>query len=123
MTPTEEKQVCQFRVVKQFADDELYKRRTPFIETGYLYTELMTQLNDRELNDARCLARMVLKECDAHNANIERKRTILKNLRFQKNWMSSKVFSGMNIPYRAIDKLIAENPDKGWYDIYKLLKN
>jgi len=123
MTPQEEKEVFQFRVVKQWADDELWKRRTPFTETGYLYTELINQLNDRELSDAKCLARILLKECESHNAKIATKRTILKNLRFSKNWMSSKVFSGMNLPLRAIDKLISENPEMSHYEIYKLLNN
>jgi hypothetical protein len=121
MSTTEEKQLIRFKVVKQCADDELYQRRTLFIEDGYLYPEVMKQLMGKELSDARALLRILLKECESHNAKIATKRTILKNLRFSKNWMSSKVFSDLILPFRAIDKLIAENSDKSWYEIYKLL--
>jgi len=53
-----------------------------------------------------------------NNAALKTKETLLRNLRYSRNWLSSKLFSGLNIPYRKIDELIAANPDADYYAIY-----
>ncbi len=65
---------------------------------------------------------LLLKEVDNYNAKIQKKQTLLTNLRWKGvKTFRSKVFSGLSLPLRTIDKLIKENPEKDWYEIYKLL--
>lgn len=110
---TEEKDEIRFRVAKCIAKDELSKR-SAYFDTEYN----LRGLKGPALEDARCLLRMIVKEVEAHNAALSTKITLLNNLRYSRKWLSSKLFSGLNIPYRKIDELIAANPGDDYYAIY-----
>lgn len=72
----------------------------------------------------RVLAELLKKEIKVHNSKIRAKITRVENLRY-KDYRSfkSNLLKGHSIPYRTIDKLIKENPDKGYYDIFLKLQN
>ncbi len=116
---TEERQRKQFQIVKYWAGEQLSKRKAYVSEDHF--RRLLDELKDQELSDARCLFRMIVKEVDQHNTKITTKITLLQNLKFARNWSSSKVFSGMNIPNRVIDNLIEKSPDKEEYQIFRAL--
>ena len=116
---TEERQRKQFQIVKYWAGEQLSKRKSYVSEDHF--RRLLDELKDQELSDARCLFRMIVKEVDQHNTKITTKITLLQNLKFARNWSSSKVFSGMNIPNRVIDNLIEKYPDKEEYQIFRAL--
>jgi len=116
---TEEKQRKQFQVTKYWAGEQLSKRKAYVSEDHF--RRLLDELKDQELSDARCLFRMMVKEVDQHNTKIATKITLLQNLKFGRNWNSSKVFSGMSIPNQFIDKLIEKYPDKEAYQIFRAL--
>lgn len=111
---TEQKDEIRFRVAKCLATDELNNRRAYF-DADYNMERL---LKGPDLEDARCLLRMIVKEVEAHNEALKTKETLLRNLRYSRTWLSSKLFSGMNIPYRKIDEYIAANPEADYYAIY-----
>jgi len=113
---TEQKDEIRFRVARCLAKDGLNNRKAYFDAEW-----TMQKLKDPDLEDARCLIRMIVKEVEAHNAAIRTKITLLDNLRYSRKWSSSKLFSGLNIPYRKIDELIAANPELDYYEIYKKL--
>lgn len=62
---------------------------------------------------------MIVKEVEAHNAALKTKETLLRNLRYSRKWLSSKLFHGLNIPYRKIDEYIAASPEADYYEIYR----
>ena len=64
---------------------------------------------------------MIFKEVDSYNTKIKAKVTLLENLKYKRNWEESCCFNGLKIPWKKIDELIAENPTKEVYEIYKLL--
>jgi len=96
-----EKDEIRFRVARCIAKDELNSRRSFFNAE-----ESMDRLKGADLEDARCLLRMIVREVEAHNTAIRTKITLFDNLRYSSKWLSSKLFSGLNIPYRKIDELI-----------------
>ena len=116
---TEERHRKQFQIVKYWAGEQLSKRKAYVSEDHF--RRLLDELKDQELSDARCLFRMIVKEVDQHNTKIATKITLLRNLKFVRNWSSSKVFAGMSIPNRAIDNLIEKYPDKDDYQIFRAL--
>jgi len=107
----------QFEVARYWADDELSNQRVYIAGDNFL-----EKTNHRDLLDARCLYRMILKEIEEHNSKVKTKQTLRQNLRYSSKWQSSKVFSGMSIPIKQIDKLINDNPDKNSYELYRMLK-
>ena len=115
----EERKRKQFHIVKYWAGEQLSKRKAYVSEDQF--RRFLDELKDQELSDARCLFRMIVKEVDQHNAKIATKITLLHNLKFARNWSSSKVFAGMNIPNQMIDKLIEKHPDKDDYQIFRAL--
>lgn len=110
----EQKDEIRYRVAKCLASDELNNRRAYF-DADYN----LQRLKGPDLEDARCLLRMIVKEVEAHNAALKTKESLLRNLRYSRTWMTSKLFSGLNIPYRKIDELITANPEADYYAIYK----
>lgn len=115
MTNSEAK---KFQIAKYWADNKLSEQK------AYIFDEkrIWKQLNRKGLGDAQVLFKMMLKEINNHNAKIQKKKTLLDNLRWKGiNTFRSKVFSGLSLPLKTIDKLIKENPDKDSYEIYKLL--
>ncbi|OFX52327.1 MAG: hypothetical protein A2066_00095 [Bacteroidetes bacterium GWB2_41_8] len=112
MTTDQKDELC-FRVARIIAKDELSNQRAYFDADNNL-----NRLKGPDLEDARCLLRMVVKEVEAHNAAIKTKITLLDNLRYSSKWFSSKLFSGLNIPYRKINETIAANPEADYYAIY-----
>jgi len=122
MTP-EQKSQKLFVVAKYWATEELEKQKTSI---GGEYSLERMQHND--LSDARCLLRMILKIIEEHNIRLNTKITLLRNLQYPRDWQSpvkwqsSKVFSGMKLPIKQIEKLINDNPDKDYYEIYRMLK-
>jgi len=110
---TEKKDEIRFRVARCLAKDELNNRRA-FFDAAYN----LERLKGPDLEDARCLLRMIVKEVEAHNSAIRTKITLFDNLRYSSKWLSSKLFSGLNIPYRKIDELIVANPEADYYTIY-----
>jgi len=116
---TEEKQRNKFKIGKYLDAEQLSKRKAHGSEDQF--RRLLDELKDQELSDSRCLFRMIIKEVDQHNTKIATKITLLHNLKFARNWSSSKVFSGMSIPNRAIDNLIEKYPDKDDYQIFRAL--
>lgn len=111
---TAKKDELRFLIARSFASSELDNRHCNF-SPAYIFD----QLRDKDLEDARCLLRMITKEVEAHNSAIRAKLTLLRNLRYSSKWILSKLFSGLNIPYRKIDEMIAANPDTDYYEIYK----
>lgn len=111
---TEQKDEIRFRVSRCLAKDELNNRRA-FFDADYSVKGIMGP----GLEDARCLLRMITKDVESHNSAIRTKITLIDNLRYSSKWLSSKLFSGLNIPYRKIDELIAANPNDDYYEIYK----
>jgi len=110
----DQKDEIRFRVARCLAKDELTNRRA-FIDIDYG----IRGLKGPDLEDARCLFRMIVKEVETHNSAIRTKITLFDNLRYSSKWLSSKLFSGLNIPYRKIDELITANPEADYYEIYK----
>lgn len=110
---TDQKDEIRFRVARIIAKDELGNQRAYFDADNNL-----NRLKGPDLEDARCLLRMVVKEIEAHNVAIKTRITLLDNLRYSSKWLSSKLFSGLNIPYRKIDELIVANPEADYYAIY-----
>jgi len=110
---TDQRDELLFRVARIIAKDELGNQRA-YIDADYN----MKGLKGPDLEDARCLLRMIVKEVEANNAAIKTKITLLDNLRYSSKWISSKLFSGLNIPYRKIKETIAANPDADYYAIY-----
>jgi hypothetical protein len=115
---TEQKDEIRFRVARMIAKDELSNRRAYF-DADYN----LRVLKGPDLEDARCLLRMIVKEVESQNTAIRTKVTLIDNLRYSRKWTSSKLFSGLNIPYRKIDELIAANPDDDYYAIYLKFKD
>lgn len=119
----EQKSQKLFVVAKYWATDELENQKT---HIGGEY--LMERIQHDDLSDARCLLRMILKLIEEHNTRLNIKITLLKNLSYPRDWQSpvkwqsSKVFSGMMLPFKQIEKLISDNPDKDYYEIYRMLK-
>ena len=116
---TEERQRKHFQVVKYWAGEQLGKRKAYVSEDHF--RRLFDELKDQELLDARCLFRMIVKEVDQHNTRIATKTTLLRNLKFARNWNESKVFAGISIPNQLIDKLIEKHPDKDDYQLFRAL--
>lgn len=111
------KDEVRFWVAKSLAKDKLSNRR------GYFDDQhVLDRLRDPDLEDARCLVRMIKKEVAAHNAAIETKRSMIENLRYKQGWRDSKLFP-KDIPWRQIDKLIDEHPDWDYFKIYSELRD
>ena len=111
-------EIKRFDVAKSWANRKLSEQKAIIWDEKRLWQ----QLNRTGLDDAQVLFRMMLKEVSNHNAKIQKKQTLLDNLRYKGiSTFKSKVFSGLSVPLRTIDKLIKENPDKDSYEIFKLL--
>ncbi len=111
-------EVIRFSVIKSWANHKLYEQKAIILDEK----RFSDQLNKKGLYDAQVLFKLLVKEVNNHNAKINKKQTLLENLRWKGiDTFRSKVFSGLSLPLRTIDKLIKENPDKDSYDIYKLL--
>ena len=117
---TEQIIIKKFKVSKLWAMEELNKRKS-YADAGR-YSSFLDELKDKDLADARCLLRLILKEVDQHNSNIKTKMTLLDKMRYKHNWEDSKVFTGMSIPLKKIDGLIGNNPGLECDEILKLLK-
>ncbi len=113
---TEKKLLVQFEIVRYWTENELSNQMTYIDEN-----EFFRRVKHPELEDARCLYRMILKLIEEHNSKIKAKRTLLSNLKYSNKWMESRVFSGFRIPLKKIDELIKENPEKNSYEIYRML--
>jgi hypothetical protein len=111
-------EIKRFDVVQSWANHKLSEQKSIIWDEKRLWE----QLNRKELSDAQVLFKLLLKEVNTHNGKIQKKQTLLNNLRYKGfDTFRSKVFSGLSLPLRTIDKLIKENPDKDYYEIYKLL--
>lgn len=116
---TEEKQRKQFQIVKYWAGEQLGQRKA--YVTDDQFRRLLDELKDHELSDARCLFRMIVNQVEEHNSKISTKMTLLRNLKFTRNWNSSKIFSGMIIPTASINRLIEKYPTQEDYQIFRML--
>jgi len=58
---------------------------------------------------------------EEHNSKISTKMTLLRNLKFTRNWNSSKIFSGMIIPTASINRLIEKYQTQEDYQIFRML--
>jgi len=103
----------QLGVAKYWADDYL-QMKLRFLD----HERLLSDFQDSELSDARCLVRMLKKEVDEFNAKIKAKRKLLSRA----NSITSSVFTGMPVPIAKIKKLMEENPEKSAYEIFWLVK-
>jgi len=110
---TDTKDELTFRVIRLLVSDRLEKRIAYFDDKNNF-----ERLADPDLEDARCLVRMIKKEVEAHNATIKSKQTLVKNFRYASKWRESKLFEGMASQIKKIEKLIEENPDVDYYQIY-----
>lgn len=116
-----EQEYMEFYIAKAFAGDRLREK----IVTIRDEKTLMHDLESAGLKDSQVLYRMMLKEVKEHNSNLLKKRTLLDNLNYQKNnWRQSKLFSGLTIPWKAITKIVKDNPESNApYDLYRQLSN
>ena len=116
---TEQKDEFRFRIVKYWASEEISKRKS--YATNERYFSLNADLKDKELADARTLLKLMFQEVENHNAKIKSKLTLLNNLNYKRNWLSSNCFSGLSIPLKRIDEFVTANPEMEVYQIVKLL--
>lgn len=63
------------------------------------------------------LTRLAHKLVGEHNTKIQAHRTKLDHLRFGSKWRDSALWNGINLPWREIEKRVAENPDMDHRDI------
>lgn len=111
-------EITRFNVAKSWANDKLSAQKAIIWDQK----RLLDQLNKNGLEDARVLFKLMIKEVNEYNGKLNKKQTLLDNLRYKGiDTFRSKVFSGLSVPLRTIDKLIKENPDLDSYDIFKLL--
>jgi hypothetical protein len=112
----EEKHKKQFEVVLFWVSNNLSEQRV-FLDKE----EFFRAIRHPALSDAQCLFRLIIKEVEHHNSKLQTKKALLNNLKYSSRYLSSKVFSGLNIPTRQIDELITKFPDKRAYDIYRMV--
>lgn len=112
----EEKQDRIFHAVRYWADTALANQMCYLDEA-----EFFRRCKHPDLEDARCLYRMILKEVEAHNAKLKAKRSLLNKMRYTHKYLASSLFAGLNIPLKQIEKIISEHPDKNTYEIYREL--
>jgi len=116
---SEQKDILRFRITKCWVNEQIGKRRS-FADADR-YKMFYEELRDKELSDARVLLKMIFKEVDSHNSKIKSKLTLLENMNYKRDWIKSKAFNEVGyIPIKQIDKLIDDNPDKDYYDIYRI---
>jgi len=116
---TEEKSLKQFRVAKLWLDQYLSNLRTYVTIDSYSIQDISKKIKGKGLDDARCLLRMMVKECEAYDTRIKTQQTLLNKLKYSKDWLKSKVFAGNSIPFKQIDQLIEKYHDHGGYQIYR----
>lgn len=112
----EQKQENTFWVVKWFAKHYYSEKKV-----HYYKEELLRNTSGTGLEDANCLIRMAFKEIDEHNSKLNTKISLLENLKYSPKYLQSSLFSGISIPFRKIETLIDENPDKQTYEIFRML--
>lgn len=112
----EQKEDLTFRVVISFSRRHFENRKV------YYHTEeILRKLEYPGLEDAHCLLRMAIKEIEAHNSKMSAKISLLEKMRYTPKYLQSNLFSDVSIPLKKIDKLIEENPDKDYYQIFQML--
>lgn len=118
---TEEKSRKQFRVVKYWVHQYLRDRITYITMESYSVVDISKKIGHKSLEDARCLLRMMVKECEAHDTRVKTQETLLNKLTYSREWQKSRVFHGIDIPTREIDRLIEKYPTTDEYEIYRHL--
>lgn len=112
----EQKEDLTFRVVISFTTRHYSERKV-----HYYKDELLRNTGGSGLEDANCLLRIAFKEIDEHNSKMNAKISLLEKMKYTPKYLQSNLFSGISIPFKKIDKLIEENPDKDYYAIYRIL--
>ena len=113
---TEQKQEMTVNVIIAYAKHIYYERKV-----NSNLDETLRRVTQPGLEDAQCLIRLAVKEMNAHNAKMDTKISLLEKLRRSDKYLQSNLFAGISIPVRKIEKLIDEFPDKGYYEIYRML--
>jgi hypothetical protein len=117
---SQQKDILRFRIAKAWVNEQIGKRRS--YADAERYKTFNEELRDKDFSDARVLLKMIFKEVDSHNSKIKSKLTLLENMNYKRDWLKSKVFNEVSsIPIKQIDKLIEDNPDKDYYEIYRIL--
>jgi hypothetical protein len=81
-----------------------------YLKDEYLYKN--------DLEEIRVVTGLLQRLIEDRNSKIQVRTTKLENLRFGDRWLESTLWNGINIPYREIERKIAEYPDMDEYDIY-----
>lgn len=118
---TEEKSRKQFRVAKYWVNQYLGGLRTYIFMESNSVADISKRIRHKSLEDARCLLRMMVKECEAHDTRVKTQQTLLNKLTYSREWQKSRVFHGIDIPIREIDRLIEKYPTTDEYEIYRHL--
>jgi len=100
-------------IVKFYADKQLTDLKVNIYED-----QIIRNLTGKGLIDAEVLFRMLINEVKQHNKLIETKRTLLRNLRYDKDWLKSKLLHGLKIPHAKIKDTIKQFPELDHYDLY-----
>ena len=108
----------KFLIVKSFVKDKISKKRSYLckIDLDHAVKNLDTT--------GKVLAELLEKHIKEHNSKINATYTRIDNLKYKnhKTYQSSLI-KGHDVPFSLIDKLLKENPEKDWYDIYLQLIN
>lgn len=81
-------------------------------------TGILVNLTSAKRENEATLVGFVIDEIERGNAKIQAKKTLLSNLKYNRNWQESKLFNGLNIDYNYIRRLVKENPQSEVYDLY-----
>jgi len=110
----------RFYIIRAFAKEYCSEKKVFHL---YAKEDLLKRVAAPGLEDAKCLLRMAFKEIDEYNANLSRKCTLIEKLKYNNKYLQSNLLAGISIPLRKIDQLIAENPDKEYYELYRMLSS
>ncbi|MFT7283312.1 hypothetical protein [Nonlabens sp.] len=103
----------KFQIVKAYCKNYIGKK------TAHLWERDLDKAVEHLGQTGMVLANLLKKEIKEHNSKIYATGTRIDNLKYKnhKSYQSSLI-KGNNIPYKKIDALLKDNPDKDWYDLY-----
>ncbi len=109
-----ERNYREFMIARSYAKNKLSNQLVHINEE-----DIKKELVGKGLEDAQVLFKMMIKEVKAYNSNITKKITLLDNLKHTKDWCNSKLFHGLDIPFKNINRVVKDSPNEDWYDLYK----
>lgn len=117
----EEQEQREFEVAL-FLADFLIRDLKVFSLENY-FDPIRHDLEKAGLNDELALLRILNKQVDAYNSQVQATISRLSKMRYTRKWRGSALFQGIDINFRKIEQEVKDNPETSAYNLsLKMIK-